>query len=184
MPNTAPVSQGIGVSVPRIEDEALLTGSSRFIDDIDLAGQAHAHFVRSPYAHARINASDCVGALAAPRVIAVFTGADMVADGVGEILGNAPVENRNGAPLFVPPRRAMATNVARYAGETVAVVIAKVVQQVGRQRQQHESPWDPLRKVQSTEGDNSVRAVVGQPHRRVLRNESWASDPTGDERAA
>ncbi len=129
MPNTAPVSQGIGVSVPRIEDEALLTGSSRFIDDIDLAGQAHAHFVRSPYAHARINAIDCVGALAAPGVIAVFTGADMVADGVGEILGNAPVENRNGAPLFVPPRRAMATNVARYAGETVAVVIAETAAQ-------------------------------------------------------
>ena len=129
MPNTAPVSQGIGVSVPRIEDEALLTGSSRFIDDIDLAGQAHAHFVRSPYAHARINAIDCVGALAAPGVIAVFTGADMVADGVGEILGNAPVENRNGAPLFVPPRRAIATNVARYAGETVAVVIAETAAQ-------------------------------------------------------
>jgi len=129
VPNTAPVSQGIGVSVPRIEDEALLTGSSRFIDDIDLAGQAHAHFVRSPYAHARINAIDCVGALAAPGVIAVFTGADMVADGVGEILGNAPVENRNGAPLFVPPRRAMATNVARYAGETVAVVIAETAAQ-------------------------------------------------------
>ena len=129
MPNTAPVSQGIGVSVPRIEDEALLTGSSRFIDDIDLAGQAHAHFVRSPYAHARINAIDCVEALAAPGVIAVFTGADMVADGVGEILGNAPVENRNGAPLFVPPRRAMATNVARYAGETVAVVIAETAAQ-------------------------------------------------------
>ena len=129
MPNTAPVSQGIGVSVPRIEDEALLTGSSRFIDDIDLAGQAHAHFVRSPYAHARINAIDCVDALAAPGVIAVFTGADMVADGVGEILGNAPVENRNGAPLFVPPRRAMATNVARYAGETVAVVIAETAAQ-------------------------------------------------------
>ena len=129
MPNTAPVSQGIGVSVPRIEDEALLTGSSRFIDDIDLAGQAHAHFVRSPYAHARINVIDCVGALAAPGVIAVFTGADMVADGVGEILGNAPVENRNGAPLFVPPRRAMATNVARYAGETVAVVIAETAAQ-------------------------------------------------------
>ena len=129
MPNTAPVSQGIGVSVPRIEHEALLTGSSRFIDDIDLAGQAHAHFVRSPYAHARINAIDCVGALAAPGVIAVFTGADMVADGVGEILGNAPVENRNGAPLFVPPRRAMATNVARYAGETVAVVIAETAAQ-------------------------------------------------------
>ena len=129
MPNTAPAPQGIGVSVPRIEDEALLTGSSRFIDDIDLAGQAHAHFVRSPYAHARINVIDCVDALAAPGVIAVFTGADMVADGVGEIIGNAPVENRNGDPLFVPPRRAIATNVARYAGETVAVVIAETAAQ-------------------------------------------------------
>ena len=129
MPNTAPAPQGIGVSVPRIEDEALLTGSSRFIDDIDLAGQAHAHFVRSPYAHARINVIDCDDALAAPGVIAVFTGADMVADGVGEIIGNAPVENRNGDPLFVPPRRAIATNVARYAGETVAVVIAETAAQ-------------------------------------------------------
>lgn len=151
MPDTAPVSQGIGVSVHRIEDEALLTGNGRFIDDIDMAGQAHAHFVRSPYAHARIVGIDSTEALAAPGVVAVFTGADMEADGVGAIVGNAPVENRDGAPLFVPPRAAMVSDVARYAGETVAVVIAETATQAADAAELLDIDYEELPSVTETD---------------------------------
>ena len=152
MNNTAPISNGIGVSVPRIEDKTLLTGSGRFIDDINIAGQAHAHFVRSPYAHARIKEINCAVSLAAPGVVAVFTGAEMLADGVGKIAGNAPVENRDGTPLFVPPRRAMATDVARYAGETVAVVIAETAAQAADAAELLNIDYEELPSVTRTDG--------------------------------
>ena len=73
-------SQWIGKSVRRIEDEQLLTGRGRFTDDVALPGQAHAVFVRSPHAHARIAGIDIGAAAAAPGVLAVITGADVVAD--------------------------------------------------------------------------------------------------------
>ncbi len=125
MPDSTSSIQGIGVSVERIEDAALLTGGGRFIDDINLPGQAHAYFVRSPYAHAKIIGIDAGAALAEPGVIAVFTGADLVRDNIGAMINTAPVKNRDGAPLFVPDYPAIATDTVRYAGETVAVIIAE-----------------------------------------------------------
>ena len=56
----------IGTRVPRIEDEALLRGRGRFVDDVKLAGTLEACFVRSPHAHARIAKIDTRTARAAP----------------------------------------------------------------------------------------------------------------------
>lgn len=150
MPDTAPVPHGIGVSVPRIEDEALLTGRGRFIDDIDMPNQVHAYFVRSPYAHAKIRSIDSAETMAALGVVAVYTGADMDADGVGDIAGSAPVENRDGAPLFVPKRKAMASEIARYAGETVAVVIAETAAQAADAAELLEIDYEELPSVTRT----------------------------------
>ncbi|HMB35635.1 MAG TPA: hypothetical protein VKV41_16450, partial [Methylomirabilota bacterium] len=74
--------EGFGQPVLRKEDARLLTGGGSYSDDVNLAGQAYACFVRSPHAHARIERIDTVPALAAPGVIAVLTGADAVADGM------------------------------------------------------------------------------------------------------
>jgi aerobic carbon-monoxide dehydrogenase large subunit len=72
----------VGESVLRVEDEALLRGQGRFMDDIDPVPHArHAAIVRSPYAHARIGAINAGAALAAPGVIAVLTAAEYLADG-------------------------------------------------------------------------------------------------------
>ena len=117
--------QGIGVSVKRVEDAALLTGQGRFIDDLNLQNQAHAHFVRSPHAHARIVGIDKDAASDAPGVIAVFCDTDMQADNVGEIRASAPVQSRDGSPVRFPPRRCMTSDVARFAGDAVAVIIAE-----------------------------------------------------------
>jgi carbon-monoxide dehydrogenase large subunit len=160
VPDSAPISNGIGVSVPRIEDEALLTGMGRFIDDINMPGQAHAHFVRSPYAHAKILGIDSAAVLEEPGVIAVFTGADMDQDGVGAINGSAPVENRDGSPLFVPKRSSIATDVARYAGETVAVVIAETAAQAADAAELLDIDYEELPSVTNTAGAIADAAPV------------------------
>ncbi len=160
MPDTAPISNGIGVSVPRIEDEALLTGVGRFIDDINMPDQAHAHFVRSPHAHARIRGIDSDAALAAPGVVAVFTGTDMDEDGVGGIAGSAPVENRDGSPLFVPARKAIATGTVRYTGEAVAVVIAETPAQGEDAAELLDIEYEELPSVTKTGGALDPEAPV------------------------
>ena len=79
------VANGIGQPVRRKEDFRLLTGRGCYVDDLALAGCAHAVIVRSPHAHARIVSIDTAAALAAPGVLAVLTGADYLADGLGPI---------------------------------------------------------------------------------------------------
>ena len=70
-------SAWMGRPVLRVEDATLLRGAGRFVDDIDLPGLLHASFVRSPVAHARLNASTSTQARALPGVHAVLTYADL-----------------------------------------------------------------------------------------------------------
>ena len=79
------VTPRIGDPVPRKEDRRLLTGAGSFSDDVNLDGQAYAVMVRSPHAHARITNIDVSDALASPGVLAAFTGADTLADGLGPV---------------------------------------------------------------------------------------------------
>ena len=81
-----PFAGGI-VGTPRLrkEDPALLTGESKFIDDLNLPGALWISCVRSPYAHARIGAIDASAALATDGVVAVYTGADLEGDWAGPL---------------------------------------------------------------------------------------------------
>src|SRR5689334_16800666 len=74
------VGQGIGAPVRRVEDGRFLTGRGNFVDDIAMPNTAFAYVVRSPHAHARITRIDTTAALAAPGVLAVLTGEDVVRD--------------------------------------------------------------------------------------------------------
>src|SRR4030088_1982250 len=76
------IGSAIGASLPRREDARLLTGGGCYSDDFTLANQAYAWVVRSPHAHARIAAIDTSAACAMPGVLAVLTGADVMADGL------------------------------------------------------------------------------------------------------
>src|SRR3979409_2448961 len=73
---------GIGQPVLRFEDPRLLRGQGRFINDVNLPGQAPAVSARSPHAHAKIRAIDFEEAKKAPGVVAVYTGHDVAADGL------------------------------------------------------------------------------------------------------
>src|SRR5438132_2811797 len=128
------VANGIGQPVLRKEDFRLLTGKGSFADDVVLPGLVHAVIVRSPHAHAQIVAVDKRAALEAPRVLAVLTGADCLADGLGPIPHNPGLM----APPDVQPRtRAIQpiatvhfpipTDNARYIGEPVAIIVAETI---------------------------------------------------------
>ncbi len=91
---------GIGQPVRRVEDRRFITGHGSYLDDISRPRQAYAFMLRSPHAHARIIAIDTAAALAAPGVIAVFTGEDLARDGIGNIPCLSAVTNRDGSPRY------------------------------------------------------------------------------------
>ncbi|HXO00545.1 MAG TPA: xanthine dehydrogenase family protein molybdopterin-binding subunit [Stellaceae bacterium] len=115
---------GIGQPVRRVEDRRFITGRGRYLDDIDRPHQTHAVFLRSTHAHALIRATDVTAAAAKPGVVAVLTGADLAADGVGTVPCVSGLTNRDGSPAVLPPRPAMVADRVRHVGDTVAMVIA------------------------------------------------------------
>ena len=116
---------GIGARVLRTEDGRFLTGNGRYTDDLNRLGQAHAWIVRSPHPHAEVRAVGTEAALNAPGVVAIFTGADMAADGVGGLPCGWLVKNRDGSDMHEPPHPPLATERVRHVGDQVAVVIAE-----------------------------------------------------------
>ena len=128
----SPTDTGIGQPVRRREDLRLLTGRGRYSDDINVPGQAYAVMVRSPHAHALIRSIDTEAADAAPGVLAVLTGRDMLADGLKPIPhavrtghpADIQLDNTDGSPPFIPPHYPMATDEVRHVGDIVAMVVA------------------------------------------------------------
>jgi aerobic carbon-monoxide dehydrogenase large subunit len=108
----------------RVEDEPLLRGQGRFIDDAPLPGQLYGCFLRSTHAHGQIRNIDIAAARAADGVLAVLTAADMKAGGVGPVLRHPPVTGRRGAALVEPPRPALAAERVMHIGEPLALVVA------------------------------------------------------------
>ncbi|GAA4454830.1 xanthine dehydrogenase family protein molybdopterin-binding subunit [Nibrella saemangeumensis] len=113
----------IGKSIKRVEDKRFITGKGKYTDDIILHGQTYAHFVRSPYAHARILNVDTSEARNMPGVIAIYTGADVAA------LNGVPcgwqVNFKNGDTMKEPKHPLLVADKARHVGDAVAVVIAE-----------------------------------------------------------
>jgi len=116
---------GIGQPVRRKEDVRLLTGRGTYTDDIDRPGQVHAYVVRSPHAHARILSIDTEAAKAAPGVLAVLTGHDAAADGIGHFPVMVEVPGKDGKPLWPTPREMLQTRKVRFVGDPVALVVAE-----------------------------------------------------------
>jgi aerobic carbon-monoxide dehydrogenase large subunit len=108
----------------RVEDEPLLRGRGRFVEDAPLAGQAFGCFVRSPHAHGRIRGVDVTAARAAEGVLAVLTAADMASAGVGAITRHFPMSGRDGKALIEPLRSALAVERVLHVGQPVAMVVA------------------------------------------------------------
>ena len=116
---------GIGSPVPREEDRRLLTGRGLFLDDLSLPGQAHGVVLRSPHAHAAIGRIDTARAARAPGVLAVLTGRDVRADGLGSLRCEEDRTRPDGSPMPRPPQPALVTDRVRFVGDPVAFVVAE-----------------------------------------------------------
>ncbi len=121
--------EGIGASVRRKEDHRFLSGRGNYTDDINRPGQLYAVIHRADRPHARILSLDTTAAAGAPGVVAVYTGADMQADGVGGVPCGWQIHNKDGSPMAEPPHPVLAAGKVRHVGDPVAVVIAETRQQ-------------------------------------------------------
>ncbi|MDE2133911.1 MAG: xanthine dehydrogenase family protein molybdopterin-binding subunit [Alphaproteobacteria bacterium] len=115
---------GIGQPVRRTEDIRFVTGHGRYTDDLHFPSEAHAAFVRSPYAHARIRSIDATQARSAPGVVAVLTYADVEAVGAGPMPCLAPIGGAKPSP-----KPLLAKDKVTFVGEAVAMVIAETYAQ-------------------------------------------------------
>ncbi len=138
---------GSGQSVRRIEDPALVAGQGRFTDDVTAPGQACLCLQRSPYPHARIVAIDSAAASAMPGVLAIYTGADLVAAGLKPTASQAVFPGAGGAAAPQTPRHTLAVDVVRFVGEAVVAVVAETPDQARAARDAVQVDYDELPNV-------------------------------------
>ncbi|NJP27821.1 xanthine dehydrogenase family protein [Microbispora sp. SCL1-1] len=113
---SGPSERALGARLTRLEDARLLAGAGRFLADVTVPGMTHAHFLRSPHAHARIVSIDTSAARSLPGVHAVLTAAE---------LPHRPLVDSVAVPgLVKTPQPALASDRVRYVGEPVAIVLA------------------------------------------------------------
>jgi len=117
----------IGQSVKRKEDMRYLTGAGQYTDDVSMANQTHAYFLRSPHAHATIRRIDTAKGKAAPGVVAIYTGADL--EGVNGLPCGWLITSTDGTPMKEPPHHVLAKGKVRYVGDHVALVVAETREQ-------------------------------------------------------
>src|SRR5438067_1507043 len=149
----------IGARVPRKEDYRFLTGAGQYTDDVALAGQTYAAFVRSPHAHATLRSIKTDKAKKAPGVVAVFTGADLAAAKVGGLPCGWLITDVKGQPMKEPPYPALAQGKVRHVGERVAVVIAESQTQARDAAELIEVDYQPLPAVVSAAKVKSGPAI-------------------------
>jgi carbon-monoxide dehydrogenase large subunit len=128
-PLTRSAREGVGQPVLRKDDARLLVGAGCYSDDVNVAGQVYACFVRSPHAHADVGRIDTVAARATPGVVTVLTGADAVADGLRPLTHSPMPANpheeiiRRSHVAFMAPHPPIPADRVRFVGEVVAIVV-------------------------------------------------------------
>ena len=119
-----PARFGSGQAVRRVEDPALVQGLGLFTDDAAPAGALFIKFVRSAHAHGTLLNVDTEAARAMPGVVAVYSGADLVAAGVKPLPAAAGFKQASGLAMDPPPNHALSVDAVRCVGECVAAVVA------------------------------------------------------------
>ena len=123
------ISFEIGSSPARLEDERLLQGKGRYLDDLRVAGQSHAVFVRSPHAHAVVVRTDTGAAGRMPGVLAVLTHDDLARDGLQPLHPSVRGNVHTGEAFSYEPQPLLAAQRVRHVGEIVAMVVARSMAQ-------------------------------------------------------
>ena len=115
----------IGDTPRRREDARFVTGHGAYLDDLRFDGVAHAVFVRSPHAHARITAIDTDDALQRPGVLAILIARDAAADGLRPLRPTVEANVQTNEPFRFLPQPLLAEDIVRYAGEPIALIVAE-----------------------------------------------------------
>jgi carbon-monoxide dehydrogenase large subunit len=153
----------LGQSIQRLEDDALLRGAGRYTDDFAPVRAAHVCFVRSPHAHAKIKSVSIDRAASAPGVVAVLTGKDVAADGLGVIPCLIPVPG-----LKETPRPVLALNRVAHVGDPVAMVIAETLSQAKDAAEMVEVEYEPLPAVtEARKGEVAFDIGLGESKAKV-----------------
>ncbi len=137
--------------IKRVEDNRLLTGTGGFTDNLARPNQVHVVLVRSPHAHAKIVSIDTAAARQAPGVVAVYTWADMAAEGAGDFSFPTMFPNADGSKPEMTPRRSLAHEVVRHVGEPVVAVVAETRLQAQDAADLVEIEYDMLPSVSTIE---------------------------------
>ncbi|HVC85192.1 MAG TPA: xanthine dehydrogenase family protein molybdopterin-binding subunit [Solirubrobacteraceae bacterium] len=153
-----------GKNVPRKEDKRLLKGQGAFVDDLWMHRQGHVHFVRSPYAHARITAIDVARCEAVPGVYATLTGEE-----VGEL--QQPYFQMAPEPAGAMKDYCMAVGKARYMGEPVAAVLAESAELARDAAELIEVSYEPLPVV--VDGIATIEPDAPVLHEEIGSNVGW-----------
>ena len=138
---------GVGQSVARYEDDRLTTGRGQYTSDFEAPRQTWMFVIRSPHAHARINAIDASAALETEGVLAVLTGADVAADKLGTFKPWVTSTGPDGKPNLVPPYRMLPDDIVHFVGEPVAIVVAETRELATDASELVEIDYDPLPAV-------------------------------------
>jgi aerobic carbon-monoxide dehydrogenase large subunit len=120
---------GVGASVKRKEDQRFITGKGRYTDDINLKGQTHAVFVRSPHAHATIKSINIAKAAKMPGVVGIFTSEHVSEDKIGGLICGWTIHSKDGNAMKAGGHPILASGKVRHVGDQVAVVIAETKEQ-------------------------------------------------------
>jgi carbon-monoxide dehydrogenase large subunit len=163
--------RAFGASVKRKEDRRLITGRGNYTDDLLLPDQAFAAFVRSPHAHAAINSIDAEAAREMPGVVAVLTGEEFAASGLGPLMCGWMIHSRDGEPMKVGEHPALASDKVRYVGDAVALVVADSLQAARDAAECVYVDYDDLPAVADVVSAGSVDAP--ELHSGIAGNEAF-----------
>lgn len=159
----------VGKSIKRVEDPRFIQGKGKYVANLQIPGMLYAAIVRSPHAHAKLNGIDASAALAMPGVVAVYTGQDLAADGVGGLPCGF-----NPPGIKTAPHPALAIGKVRHVGDGVAVVIAENRYVAQDAAEAIQVDYEPLPAVV----DAKKAAAPGAPqvHEEIPNNTSfyWA----------
>ncbi|QWF21589.1 xanthine dehydrogenase family protein molybdopterin-binding subunit [Nocardioides sp. LMS-CY] len=164
------VDHEIGRDRRRKEDQRLITGRTRWTDNIVLPGMLHLAMVRSPFAHANIASIDASEAQQAPNVIAVLTGADF-GDELGVCINAWPITPDQVTPVHSP----MPSDRVSFAGEIVAVVVARSAAEARDAAELVEVEYDELPAALDLK-EAAADSVLAHPDLGTNKSALWVFD--------
>ncbi|GGF53780.1 carbon-monoxide dehydrogenase large subunit [Marmoricola endophyticus] len=160
----------IGRDRRRKEDQRLITGRTRWTDNITLPGMLHMAMVRSPFAHAKIVSIDKSEAEAAPNVVGVFTGADL-GESQGVLINAWPITPEQVAPVHLP----MPADRVSFAGEIVAVVVARTAAEARDAAELVDVDYEELPAALDLK-ENAEDKVLAHPDLGTNKSALWVFD--------